>query len=158
MDGDSLKKVLQVCMAGDCLHCSSFSDDDCMEVVAGDSLNYIAELEERIAIKDEALEALEQRCKTLDAYETARLMTWEEVLKIAEHNYNAKWDEMENVWLEGHESLIFGFAEPQIMGSYIELFTAGDECGYDCDESEYMKKYRCWTNRPTKEQRAVEWE
>lgn len=69
MDGDSLKKVLQLCAAGDCLHCSSFSDDDCMEVVAGDSLNYITELEERIAIKDEALEALEQRCNALEALE-----------------------------------------------------------------------------------------
>lgn len=169
MTFDEIKKALRECRSpGKCDDCPLKDNPDCITLLKWDALNAIEELQERIGIVQESMEALEkrcntlnaleQRCKTLDAYETARLMTWEEVLKIAEHNYNAKWDEMENVWLEGHESLIFGFAEPQIMGSYIELFTAGDECGYDCDESEYMKKYRCWTNRPTKEQRAVEWE
>lgn len=173
VDAEKVKAGLRICsdtkkFALGCNECPYLNEVLCVSSLASDAAELIALLEERIAIMQEsmealekrcnALEALEQRCKTLDAYETARLMTWEEVLKIAEHNYNAKWDEMESVWLEGHESLIFGFAEPQKMGSYIELFTAGDECGYDCEESEYMKKYRCWTNRPTKEQRAVKWE
>ena len=165
---ERVKKAIEVCKDRCSPYCPYWTEDECRTLILTDCAEAIAERDERIAIMQEsmetlekrckALEALEQRCKALDAYETARLMTWEEVLKIAEHNYNAKWDEMENVWLEGHESLIFGFAEPQKMGSYIELFTAGDECGYDCEESEYMKKYRCWTNRPTKEQRSVKWE
>lgn len=157
MTTEEIKRALQCCIGlnGGCDGCpcrhTYYEEDNCRYLMI-DAHNAIVNLEKRC----NTLNALEQRCKALD--ETARLMTWEEVLKIAEHNYNAKWDEMENVWLEGHESLIFGFAEPQKMGSYIELFTAGDECGYDCEESEYMKKYRCWTNRPTKDQRTVKWE
>lgn len=68
VDVEKIKKGLDTCAlrsAGDCTCCPYFENTYCNDLLASDAAEYIESLEERIAIKDEALDALEQRCKAL---------------------------------------------------------------------------------------------
>lgn len=55
---DKLKAALECCIEMRCSECPLFTHGDC-----------IAELEERIAIMQESMEALEKRCNALEALE-----------------------------------------------------------------------------------------
>lgn len=61
------------------------------------------------------------------------------------------------------ESLVYDTIDPALSnGSYddgtVGLMTLGDELFY-MDEADYGITWRCWTARPTEEQRkAVEWD
>lgn len=147
---EEVKKALRECrLPGKCDACPLKENNDCMTLLKWDALNAIEELEERIAIMQESL----------DAYETARLMTWEEVVKVAEHNGKAPQDEQKYVWAEEKEWSLCEIARPEVYTEQIiTLFTTGDECGWDCSVFDYNRIYRCWTNRPTKEQRKLKWD
>ena len=177
MTTEEIKRALQCCVGinGGCDDCpcrhTYYEEDNCRQIMI-DAHNAIGELEERIAIMQEsmgalekrcnALDALEQRCKTLDAlddYETARLMTWEEVVKVAEYNDKAPQDEQQYVWAEEQRWSLCEIAKPEVyQEQIITLFPTGDECGWDCSDFDYNRVYRCWTNRPTKDQRSVKWD
>lgn len=79
VDAEKIKKGLDICglrSAGDCTYCPYFENTYCNDLLASDAAEYIASLEERIAIKDEALEALEKRCNALEALEKREQVRW----------------------------------------------------------------------------------
>ena len=161
VDAEKVKAGLRICsntkkFTLGCNECPYLNEVLCVSSLASDAAELIALLEERIAIMQESMETLEKRCNALDAYETARLMTWEEVVNVAEYNGKAPQDEQKYVWAEGKEWSLCEIARPEVyQEQIITLFPTGDECGWDCSDFDYNRVYRCWTNRPTKEQRAV---
>lgn len=78
---EALKARMEKCIISDCKDCPYTDAQICDTAMTKDALEYIESLEERIAIMQEsmealekrcnALEALEQRCKTLEVLETA---------------------------------------------------------------------------------------
>lgn len=64
LDVEKIKKGLDVCAlrsAGDCTCCPYFENTYCNDLLASDAAEYIESLEERIAIMQESMEALEKR-------------------------------------------------------------------------------------------------
>lgn len=66
---EALKAQMEKCIVSDCKDCPYTDAQICDTAMTKDALEYIESLEERIAIKDEALEALEKRCNALEALE-----------------------------------------------------------------------------------------
>lgn len=67
---EKLKKALECCKNNDmCPECPLISELYCREILTAEAGNYIADLEERIAIMQESMETLEKRCNTLNALE-----------------------------------------------------------------------------------------
>lgn len=70
MTVDEIKKALRECrLSGKCDDCPLKDNPDCITLLKRDALNAIEELEERIAIMQESMEALEKRCNALNALE-----------------------------------------------------------------------------------------
>ena len=76
VDAEKVKAGLEHCDKYECIGCpyrgiepTDYGEMLCFEVVSHDALEAIAQLEERIAIMQESMEALEKRCNTLDALE-----------------------------------------------------------------------------------------
>ena len=64
------------------------------------------------------------------------------------------------VWLEdnGEYELYDCYAEVTTYRNNVELNTFGREVEFEPDNEEYGKTWRCWSARPTEEQRkAVKW-
>ena len=68
-DAEKTKKGLSVCVGIGCNGCPYHTLDygECIPALIRDTQDLVGELEERLAIKDEALDALEKRCKALEA-------------------------------------------------------------------------------------------
>ena len=66
MDVKELKKATECCIKMDCLHCPLGTVIGCDQKLANEVMAYMDELEERISIMQESMEAFEQRCKALE--------------------------------------------------------------------------------------------
>ena len=114
--------------------CPYHAPGNCSEPLCADALSLIRQQQERI--------------KEMEAAQTARVMTPEEVAAVPDGS--VIWEEIKST----------GICEAMIRDSNIFVngpdFLALDDV-LDCDD--YLKNYRCWTQRPTDEQReAVKWE
>lgn len=113
--------------------CPYHDDAICVMKLRQDALALIRQQQERIA--------------ELEAAQTARVMTPEEVAAVPDGS--VIWEEIKST----------GICEAMIRDSNLFAngpdFLALDDV-LDCDD--YLKNYRCWTQRPTDEQReAVPW-
>jgi len=64
VDAEKVKKGLDICAlrsAGDCTCCPYFENTYCNDLLASDAAEYIESLDERIAIMQESMEALEKQ-------------------------------------------------------------------------------------------------
>lgn len=67
---EQAKKAIECCHSGNCDDCPCFGNHaDCEEVNTPLVQDIITEYDERIAIMQESMEALEKRCNTLNALE-----------------------------------------------------------------------------------------
>ena len=69
MDVRELKHAIKHCAEDHCIGCMYGHDPECINHIMSATGSYIAELEERIAIMQESMEALEKRCNALEALE-----------------------------------------------------------------------------------------
>ena len=77
---------------------------------------------------------------------------------------NETWPEDEVIWLEEHNDIIpamfMGLEFKTMFGrssNYVKLAVMGLS-NYTRDVANYGKRWRCWTHKPSKEQReAVKW-
>lgn len=91
---EALKAQMEKCIVSDCKDCPYTDAQICDTAMTKDALEYIESLEERIAIMQESMEALEKRCNALNALEQ-RCKTLEVLEKRNEpvkvrHLHNAK--------------------------------------------------------------------
>lgn len=121
----------------------NYKHDTPVLIEAADRIN---DLEERIAIMQESMEALKKRMKEQEP----RVMTLEEVREMS-------WD--------------YCYLEEEVINDKILQIYSGKHrikcitwpsiasCALSFGYEAYGKKWRCWTARPTEEQReAVKWE
>ena len=66
---EKLKKALECCSRWNCCACPMVSDVNCTKNLPAEAKQYIDDLEERLAIMQESMAALEKRCKALEALE-----------------------------------------------------------------------------------------
>lgn len=64
---EALKVQMEKCIVSDCKNCPYTDAQICDTAMTKDALEYIEQLEERIAIMQESMDALEKRCNALDA-------------------------------------------------------------------------------------------
>ena len=69
MDVTELKKAMMCCIKMDCVQCPLGTVIGCDQKLAEEVMAYIDDLEERLSIMQESMEAQEKRCKTLEALE-----------------------------------------------------------------------------------------
>lgn len=69
----------------------------------------------------------------------------------------ALYDTDHFVWVEdnGDDDCFDGYAEVDIYKEKVELFEFGNEVQWEPDNDNYGKTWRCWSSRPTDEQREV---
>ncbi len=109
LDVEKIKKGLDTCAlrsAGDCTSCPYFENTYCNDLLASDAAEYIESLEERIAIMQESMEALEKRCNALGALEQ-RCKTLEKRDKPKESIPISWLEEM----LDGHPELPYAVTD-----------------------------------------------
>jgi hypothetical protein len=98
----------------------------------------------------------QERIKELEAGQTARVMTLEEVENALDTVVWLEEPEFEN--FADHYALIMAYSHK--VGFVLVSFGFADmpvDCKYKYED--YGKKWRCWTQRPTDEQRkVVKWE
>lgn len=73
----------------------------------------------------------------------------------------ALYDTVHFVWVEdnGDDNCFNGYAEVDVYKEKVELFEFGNEVQWEPDNDNYGKTWRCWSARPTDEQReAVPWQ
>ena len=105
---------------------------------------------EKIPTED-LIEAFELAVKALEEQEP-RVLTLEELRSLDGTDHF--------VWLEdnGEYDLYDCYAEVTTYQNNVELNTFGREVEFEPDNEEYGKTWRCWSARPTEEQRkAVKW-
>ena len=101
---------------------------------------------------DEEKDALTKAIEALTAQEP-RVLTLEELRSLDGTDHF--------VWLEdnGEYELYDCYAEVTTYQNNVELNTFGREVEFEPDNEEYGKTWRCWSARPTEEQRkAVKWD
>lgn len=82
-----------------------------------------------------------------------RVMMLEELINMA--------GDHEIIWVEdnGSDDCIDGWAEPDENHESVILWQPGNEVEWEPNNAEYGKTWRCWTSRPTEEQRRnTPWE
>lgn len=72
MDGSELKHAIKHCAENHCIGCMYRDDIQCVNHIMSAADSYIAELEERIAIMQESMEALEKRLADHDRIKVIR--------------------------------------------------------------------------------------
>ena len=105
---------------------------------------------EKIPTED-LIEAFELAVKALEEQEP-RMLTLEELRSLDGTDHF--------VWLEdnGEYALYDCYAEVTAYRNNVELNIFGSEVEFEPDNEEYGKTWRCWSARPTEEQRkAVKW-
>ena len=105
---------------------------------------------EKIPTED-LIEAFELAVKALEEQEP-RVLTLEELRSLDGTDHF--------VWLEdnGEYELYDCYAEVTAYRNNVELNIFGSEVEFEPDNEEYGKTWRCWSARPTEEQRkAVKW-
>lgn len=144
MSIDQLKKDMQRCMRiGPCTGCSREGVENCSMQIFKDAYTAIEEMAEQIAIMQESMDALKKRNEPM-------VMKLEDVKSFG-------WDYcyLEEERLPGKEyrSVCGDYALTCITWPCVASMRTlhGDD--------NYGKKWRCWTAKPTDEQRqAVKWD
>lgn len=121
----------------DCEHCE-YDNANCGLEVPSDALALIRQQQERIA--------------KLEAGQSARVMTLEEVQKAdCGIIYAERWG--------AGEAIPARFSPYDTIRRCLYFFTIGDPLAYAVCADTYGKTWRCWTSIPTDEQReAAKWE
>ena len=168
---EEIKKGLDECTRlGGCVSCPYFVDNtmaQCTPVMAADALAYIHQLEAKLA-------ELEKRCETeqlnasvaIRELEETKLRCLEQVkmyadklaenekplvpLTLEEVKRHVKEPEAEPVWLDDvEEPSNTGWTYSHIICDWLHGF----------DERTYGKEWRCWSRKPTDEERkAAKWD
>lgn len=151
---DEIKRGLECCVNGyKCGKCCPYNQGKitkCTSKLSRDSLAYIQQLEARVAELEKPLEP----------------MTLEEVFAVSR-------DEGNIVWLEYRDEAAVrcgynGYYEPQHIMEYsafggykgaVTFYPPGAETEKTPDPAVYGIGWRCWSRRPTDEERkAAEWD
>lgn len=156
VDGEKVVKGLECCIKRQpytCVEMCPYHDDAiCVMKLRQDALALIRQQQERIAELEAAQTA---RVLTLEAAQTARVMTLEEVENALDTVVWVEEPEFEN--FADHYALVMAYGHKEgFVRVYFGFADMPVTCGYKYDN--YGKKWRCWTQRPTDEQRkAVRW-
>lgn len=121
-----------------CDECFAFDDYGCM--ISGESCEH----------SFKSFESRMPSCPMKD--NEPRVLTLNEL--------RALYDTDHFVWVEdnGDDDCFDGYAEVDIYKEKVELFEFGNEVQWEPDNDNYGKTWRCWSAKPTEEQKeATPW-
>ena len=111
---------------------------------------------EKIPTED-LIEAFELAVKALEEQEP-RVLTLDELRSLNGTDHFVWLEDNGGYTLNGGYALYDCYAEVTAYRNNVELNTFGREVEFEPDNEEYGKTWRCWSARPTEEQRkAVKW-
>ena len=107
---------------------------------------------------DEEKDALTKAIEALTEQEP-RVLTLEELRSLNGTDHFVWLEDNGGYTLNGGYALYDCYAEVTAYRNNVELNIFGSEVEFEPDNEEYGKTWRCWSARPTEEQReAVPWE